>query len=502
MTELAQHHPNKLLAAAALLAALATGGCGSSRGGGPQPQPEATGPLGPAHTAGAPAPPLGVGQVPAPTAVPADPAPSTVADLVERVAPAVVNITAVHKGRSVPGAMVDPFEFFFGRPVPGRPEGAIPHPRIPPRSAAGSGFIIGPEGYVVTNHHVVEGADELRVRLLDDRQFKAQVVGRDPKLDLALIKLENASGLPSVVFGSAEALRVGEHVLAVGNPFGLGHTVTMGIVSAKARTIGAGPYDDFIQTDASINPGNSGGPLFDLRGQVVGINTAIRAGADGIGFAIPIDALQNVMAQLKDKGYVERGKLGLAFQPVTDELAKALGMDRPRGALVNAVETGSAAERAGIAIGDVIVGIDDEPIDRAEELPRHVARHPPGSTIRVLLRRGGRELARTATLDKLEDEGAPPGRLKGGESKNEAKQVLGLEIADHPGGGVRVLGLSESAVRHGLRPGDIIVEVNRRPVRNVEHLAAALDRIPKGETALFKVQRRGHDYFVGVPLGE
>src|SRR5262249_40402236 len=202
-------------------------------------------------------------------------------------------------------------------------------------------------------------------------------------LDIALLKLKDAKDLPAAPLGSSEQLRVGEHVLAVGNPFGLGHTVTLGIVSAKARAIGAGPYDDFIQTDASINPGNSGGPLFNWRGEVIGINTAIRPGANGIGFAIPIDAVKDVLGQLREKGHVERGRLGLAFQALTPTLATALGVDGPKGALVSDVEPGGAAARAGIKAGDVVVSVNGTPIQHADELRRRVARNAPGSTIKV-----------------------------------------------------------------------------------------------------------------------
>ncbi|MEM9696804.1 MAG: trypsin-like peptidase domain-containing protein, partial [Myxococcota bacterium] len=247
---------------------------------------------------------------------------SAVADLVEQVAPSVVNITTVSKTRARRGP--------FGMLIP---DGMLPAPRE--RTGAGSGFIVDAAGYVITNSHVVDDAEKLKVRLWDDRLFEAEIVGEDPLLDLALIKMEGASGLPAATLGFSRNLRVGEHVIAVGNPFGLGSTVTMGIVSAKARTIGAGPYDAFIQTDASINPGNSGGPLFNARGEVVGINTAVRANANGIGFAIPVDDLRDVVEQLRTKGFVERGRLGLTFQPITDELADALGLDRPYGAMVN-----------------------------------------------------------------------------------------------------------------------------------------------------------------------
>jgi serine protease Do len=417
----------------------------------------------------------------------ATPTTSSVADLAEQVGPTVVNITTTHLVSTSQG--VRPFDMFF-------PE--MPHPRVPrQRTGAGTGFIIDREGFIVTNAHVVDDADEVKVRLIDDRELTAEVIGRDVKLDLALLKVSAAARLPSVVLGDSNALRVGEQVLAVGNPFGLGHSVSLGIVSAKARSIGAGPYDDFIQTDASINPGNSGGPLFNLRGEVIGINTAIRAGADGIGFAIPVDVLKDVMAQLKNKGFVERGKLGLTFQPVTSEIASALGLDRPHGALVNDVIEDSAADKAGIKPGDLIVAVDDVAIHRSEELARTVARHAPGSSIDVKLLRQGKTMSLKAVLEKLDEDphrsakprrGAPPKRDK----------MLGLEVDEDPQGGVRVLEMSRPV--EGLRPGDVIVEVGGTPIGAVDDLRAALAPKQKGETALLRVRREGKSYFVGLPI--
>jgi serine protease Do len=417
------------------------------------------------------------------------PTASTVADLVDRVSSTVVNITTVtHLSSQERGG--HPFEFFF-------PEGA-PGPTPRERKGAGTGFIIDKAGFVITNAHVVQGADEVNIRTRDDTIYTANVVGRDRKLDLALLKITGVRDLPSVVLGDSDTLRVGENVLAVGNPFGLGHTVTMGIVSAKARSIGAGPYDDFIQTDASINPGNSGGPLFNLRGQVVGINTAIRAGADGIGFAIPVNALKDIVNQLEEKGFVERGKLGLAFQPVTPELAKALKLDRPHGALVSEVIGQGSAARAGIKSGDIIVGVGDTEIHRSEELPKNVARHAPGSTIDVHLLRGGKKLTLRAKLDKLEDEEAVPRPQHPSRSAPKTREsMLGLELQNAPGGGVRIVRLTRP--QEGLAPGDLIVEVNSRKVRNVDELRAAL-RDGSAEAALLKIRRGDNQRFVGVPL--
>jgi serine protease Do len=459
--------------------ALALGACASP---GPAPTPAAPGP-----TAPAPSQPARDALTLNVSTSAAIPTPSNLADLVERVSPSVVNITTMHRATS---DRAHPFEFFF-------PDGAPQMPRQ--RQGAGTGFLVDTTGYLITNSHVVSGAEEVTVRLRDDREFSAEVIGRDEKLDLALLRIRGAENVPAVVLGDSDALRVGEQVFAVGNPFGLGHTVTMGIVSAKARTIGAGPYDDFIQTDASINPGNSGGPLFNLRGEVVGINTAIRAGADGIGFAIPVEALKDVIHQLKDKGFVERGKLGLHFQPVTAELAKALGMDRPIGALVSEVMSTSAAAKAGVQSGDVIVGVNGTTIHRAEELPRRVARHAPGSTIQLQLVRNKQKLTVNAVLDKLEDEqprAAPRPRPK---PESSTSSLLGLELEDAPDGGVRVVSLNRA--HEGLRSGDVIVEVNGTAVRTVEQLRAVLRKTPKANTALFKIRRGDRQRYVGVPLG-
>jgi serine protease Do len=416
------------------------------------------------------------------------PTQSSIADLVEHVAPTVVNITTTHVLTGSDGGQ--PFDMFFGE---------MPHPRMPrQRQGAGTGFIVDNSGYIVTNAHVVEDADEVKVRLLDDRELTAEVIGRDVKLDIALLKVNGMAGLPSVVLGESDVLRVGEQVVAVGNPFGLGHSVSLGIVSAKARSIGAGPYDDFIQTDASINPGNSGGPLFNLRGEVVGINTAIRAGAEGIGFAIPIDVLKDVMTQLKSKGYVERGKLGLTFQPMTGELAAALGLDRPRGALVNDVLQGSAADKAGIRPGDVIVAVDGREVHRSEELARMVAKHAPGSAVKVSVLRENKQLDISATLDKLEEESARSIRpAHGGSVKPKRDKMLGLDV-DETDGGVRVLEMSKPV--KGLRPGDVVVEVAGKPTKTVDDLRKALDAKNKGETALLKVKRDGKSFFVALPV--
>jgi serine protease Do len=420
----------------------------------------------------------GTGDTSAPTPVPAT---FNVADLAERVKPVVVNITTLNAPPSG-SRTTNPFDFFFGPRGPQMPD------RPMARSALGTGFIISADGYVVTNAHVIEGADKVKVRLVDDREFDADIVGRDAKIDLALLKLKNVDGLPMATLGNSDILRVGEHVLAVGNPFGLGHTVTLGIVSAKARSIDMGLYDNYIQTDASINPGNSGGPLFNWKGEVIGINTLIRAGANGIGFAIPSDTLKDILPQLRDKGRVERGKLGLAFQPISPDLGKALSLSSPKGALVTDVVPGGSAARAGIRQGDVIVAVNGTAIVHADELPRNVARNVPRSNIKVSLVRAGKPMDVTASLDALEvddDDKTPVRKPEPVASTNPDK--YGAEISDMAGGGVRVERVTDPDSE--LERGDIIMEVNTAPVLDMRSFEVAMNKLSVGSSALLKVKR-------------
>jgi serine protease Do len=432
-------------------------------------------------------------QANADTSVPG-PVPATfnVADLAEKVKPTVVNITTMHS--PPPGSRTtNPFDFFFG------PHGQQAPERPSARSALGTGFIISADGYVVTNAHVIEGADKVKVRLVDEREFDADIVGRDAKLDLALLKLKKVEGLPMAAIGNSDILRVGEHVLAVGNPFGLGHTVTLGIVSAKARSIDMGLYDNYIQTDASINPGNSGGPLFNWKGEVIGINTLIRAGANGIGFAIPIETLKDVLPQLRDKGRVERGKLGLAFQPITPDLARALGLPSPKGALVSDIVTGGSADRAGIKQGDVIVAVNGTTIVHADELPRNVARNVPKSNIKVALVRAGKPMNLTASLDVLDgddDDKTPVRKPDPVSSSNQDK--YGAELADMAGGGVRVERVTDPESE--LERGDIVVEVNGAPVLDMRSFEVAVNKVSTGSAALLKVKRGRATRFAGLTV--
>ena len=424
-----------------------------------------------------------------------------VAALVAKVKPSVVNITTTHNVEparfedTIPSGPFGPQPFApFG---PGR-RGDNP---ISKRKALGSGFLIDGKGHVVTNAHVVDGAKEVKVKLADEREFTAKVVGRDQRLDLAVLELEGAKDVQGSSLGSSADLRVGEYVVAIGNPFGLGNTVTMGIVSAKDRAIGAGPYDDFIQTDASINPGNSGGPLFNLKGEVVGINTAINPNGQGIGFAIPVDALKDVLAPLLSNGRVSRGYLGVLIQPVDAALAKALGMEGTKGALVAEVVPGGAADRAGMKSGDVIVGVDGTPVPSSEELPRVVARHAPGTHAKVEVLRNGKRQTLDIGLDELKDETARADQKSSNHPGTDAPAGFGVEIGELPNRkGEVVVGrvMPGGAADGHLAPGDVIVEINNVAVHRLEDVVARAKSTPSGSPVLFKIKRDGKTRFVAI----
>ncbi len=431
---------------------------------------------------------LAATQQPTPFATPPVlPGTPDVATLVAKVTPSVVNVTVV---QAVKRADM-PFDLgpMFGQH--GREDGD----RVFRQRGLGTGFIIDPVGHVVTNAHVVEDAAQVRVKLADEREFDAKVKGKDDRLDIAVLELQGAKDLPSISLGSSDRLRVGEYVVAIGNPFGLGNTVTMGIVSAKSRAIGAGPYDDFIQTDASINPGNSGGPLFNLEGQVVGINTAISAQGRGIGFAIPIDAVREVLPQLLASGHVARGRLGVLIQAIDSPLAKALGLDHAKGALIGEVEQGGPAEKAGIRSGDVILAVDHTEIAHAQELPRLVARHQPGSRVTLTLRRDKSTRDTAVTLDALEEEATPakPPLPAAG------PQNLGMSMSDARGGGALVDRVTPGGpVDEELESGDVILEVNQKSVARAADAKRLLLAVGPGQVALVKLRREGKIHFVAI----
>ncbi len=452
------------------------------------------------------------GSGPAPTSpppfasVPVLPGTPDIATLVARLRPAVVNITTVHEvKRPRLSEMNLPFGFGpFQGMFPGMHGGhgqdeESDEGGVLKQKALGSGFLVGADGKVVTNAHVVDGADEVKVKLADEREFVAKVIGRDKRLDLAVLQLQGAHDLPVVALGASEALRVGEYVVAIGNPFGLGDTVTMGIVSAKSRSIGAGPYDDFIQTDASINPGNSGGPLFNLHGQVVGINTAINPNGKGIGFAIPSDALRDVLPQLETTGHVSRGRLGVGIQPVDAPLAKALGLEKARGALVGDVEADGPAAKVGMKSGDVILSVDGAEVSHAQDLPRIVARHAPGTTVKVTVLRDCAPKDLEITLDALHEQATGHGSDPDGDEDSDTPRGatpgratgLGLGLTDGANGGAEVRRVTPgSDASEEIRPGDVILEVNRAHVANAEEAMKQIHATPAGEPVLLKVRSR------------
>jgi serine protease Do len=438
----------------------------------------------------------------------------SLAPLVKTLKPGVVNIYTAsvvkmrQPQRRAPSGMEDPFEEFFRRFGQMQPEESR-------RQSLGSGFIINAKGYVITNNHVVEGATEIRAKLDDGREYDAQVVGRDPKTDVALLKLVPSGAetidLPIVYLGDSDALQVGDFVVAAGNPFGLDHSVSLGIVSAKERVIGAGPYDDFIQTDAAINPGNSGGPLFNTRGEVVGVNTAIVAQGQGIGFAVPINMVKALLPQLLQKGKVVRGWLGVSIQDLTPELARTLKLERARGALVAGVMRKSPAEAAGLKAGDVVVGIDGRAVETYNQLSRDVAFLAPGSKTQLSVVRDGK--ARTLELkigERPEDEEmamneAPDQPEAVGDRLGLSVQALSPQRAARLGidGGVLVASVHAegAAARAGARPGDVIVEVQRKPIHSLQDYAAAIGSVKPGEMVLMRLQRVNASVYIAVPAG-
>ncbi|MGV3569277.1 MAG: DegQ family serine endoprotease [Ramlibacter sp.] len=438
-------------------------------------------------------------------------------ELVDQVGPAVVNIRTTERARQVAGAtgpggapmdeeMQEFFRRFFGVPMPGTPgTPGAPGPRSPrpgPRGGGeeetprgvGSGFILTADGFVMTNAHVVEGAEEVIVTLTDKREFKARIVGTDKRTDVAVVKIE-ASGLPHVRVGDVSKLKVGEWVMAIGSPFGLDNTVTAGIVSAKGRD--TGDYLPFIQTDVAINPGNSGGPLINMRGEVIGINSQIYSrsgGFMGISFAIPMDEATRVAEQLRTTGRVSRGRIGVQIDQVTRDVAESIGLGRPQGALVRSVEAGSPAAAAGIEPGDIITKFNGQQIDRATDLPRLVGNTKPGSKVNMtVFRRGGqRDLG--VTIAEIEPEKPVVRRTSAQEEAkpkaSPAAQSVGLVVSELTDaqkreakvkGGVKVDAATEGAQRAGIREGDIIVAIGNTEVSSVREFDAAIAKLDKSK---------------------
>jgi len=419
-------------------------------------------------------------------------------ELSKKLKPTVVNIRTIKQikprtGGRTPSPFMgnDPFnnlfEQFFGQQAPQQ--------RPQKQQGMGTGFIISADGYILTNNHVVGGADEVMVKLSDGRELKAEIKGLDAKLDVALLKLSNGSEkFPFADLGNSDALEVGEWVMAIGNPFGLGHTVTAGIVSAKGRVIGSGPYDDYIQTDASINPGNSGGPLFNSEGKVIGINTAIIAGGQGIGFAIPINMAKTVAEQLKTTGKVIRGYLGVNFDALSPKLAKSLGLPSEKGVIITNVEKGSPADKAGFKVEDVIVMFDGNQVNSETDLPKLVAASPVGKTIKVTVYRKTKRLDLSAVVGQGKDTATAPG-APATASIGVSVRELTLELArqlglkDAKGVVVSEVKPGSSAEEAGMVRGDLILELNGHPIDGLEAFAALASKVAKGDLVRLLLRR-------------
>ncbi|MDR2075380.1 MAG: DegQ family serine endoprotease [Desulfovibrio sp.] len=445
-------------------------------------------------------------------------APVDFRDLVKRAGPAVVNINT-ERTEQIRRGMPPGFDMFRGIPDMERFfdqfEDFPGIPRSRKSASLGSGFIISADGYIVTNNHVIEEADAIRVsmgRVGKEDTYEARLIGADPMTDLALIKIE-ASGLPFLVFGDSDALEVGEWVVAIGSPLGLDHTVTAGIISAKGRSIQSGPYDDFLQTDASINQGNSGGPLINMDGQVVGINTAIAHRAQGIGFAIPSSMAQEIIATLREHRKVSRGWLGVTIQNVDEATAKALGLDKAAGALVNSVLEGQPAEKAGIQSGDVILAINGREIEDTEHLLRVVAQLAPGSRAALILWREGQRQTVSLTV---EERGAAQASGSSNGDPEAASGKLGLSLRPvtqddarrhnlKAVAGLLVTALEEKglAARAGIQAGDIILAVNNIRVNTVADFRKQVDAGAKQRGALLlHISRRGQIFFKAITVKE
>lgn len=440
-------------------------------------------------------------------------------ELVEDNSSAVVNISTTSEpanaGSGFHGMPFDerqleqlpPFlqEFFRG---PQSPFGGSPHSQQPRRSM-GSGFIVSTDGYVLTNNHVVEGADEVIVRLNDRREFKATIVGTDPSSDMAVLKIDNGEDLPVVSVGRSRDLRVGEWVFAIGSPFGFDYTVTAGIVSALGRSLPSENYVPFIQTDVAINPGNSGGPLFNLDGEVVGINSQIytrSGGFMGVSFAIPIDDAMNVFRQIRDDGSVARGWLGVLIQEVNRDLAESFGLKRPRGALIAEVMDGSPAQEGGLRSGDIVLEFNGESVDLSSDLPPMVGRTAVGETARLNVLREGREIELDVVIGRLPEDGEEPVEPATGNSADPDANPLGLavesltpEMARSAGvdGGVVVTGVGRGAAFDaGIRPRDIITEINRKPVRSVGEFGEVVSNLPDNRAVSVRIVRQGRAIYL------
>jgi serine protease Do len=442
-------------------------------------------------------------------------APASFANLVQQVEGSVVNISTTQKAKEQSplqqfGGSNSPFDQFFGDQFK-HFFGNIPQGQVETH-ALGSGFLISDDGLILTNNHVVDKADEITVKTFDGKEYSAKVVGRDPKTDLALVRITAGKGvLPKpAVLGDSDAIRVGDWVIAVGNPFGLSTTVTSGIISAKGRVIGAGPYDDFLQTDAAINPGNSGGPLFNMQGQVVGINTAIVAQGQGIGFAIPINIAKSILGQLKT-GKVIRGWLGIMIQNITPELAKSFGITATKGVLVADVVQEGPAAKADLQRGDIIQSLEGKAVENSGELSRKIAALKPGTEVSLGVIRNGKPLTLKVTLGTLPAK-LPKAKTLSPKTESawgitvqnltpELAQTFGLS-AGETGVVITKVQPNSAAAAALLRQGDVIKEVNRQKIQNIRDWTQATEKVSKGAPLLLLVERGGNTFYVAIKAAE
>lgn len=463
-----------------------------------------------------------------PVTVLAKGAPDSFADLADKLLPTVVNVNTTQTikidRRTMPQfpGMEDLFRHFG--PQTEKDENGEKKPLTRQRQSLGSGFIIDPSGIIITNNHVIDKADEIMIKMHDGREFEAKLIGKDSKLDIAVLKVEANEPLPFVKFGDDSKSRIGDWVLAIGNPYSLGGTLTAGIISARNRDIQSGPYDKYIQTDASINRGNSGGPMFNMDGEVIGINTAIfspSGGNIGIGFAIPSNQAQHVIAQLRKYGHTKRGRIGISFQQVTDEIAESLGMENNHGAMVATVVEGGPADNAGIEAGDIIIEFEGKIIKERNQLPIWVANTEVGSKVKLVVLRKGKKIKLTLVVDELpenDDEADEPKVPNDDGTIVEGQEVLGMNLEpitekvrkalklEDDVKGVLVAGVDRSsqAGHRGLRRGDIIVEITQEEVTSVDEAVARVDELrEKGrKSVLLKILRRGNVAFVTVKFDE
>lgn len=462
-----------------------------------------------------------------PSATQARSAPDGFSDLVETLMPAVVNISSSQKppektapdssARQLPpGSPLEEFREFFDKMNPENTPEEMP-------ASLGSGFIIAPSGYIATNNHVIADAEEITVILSNDTQYQAKIIGRDAKTDLALLKVNAPEALPYVKFGNSDTARVGDWVIAIGNPFGLGGSVSAGIISARARDINAGPFDDFLQTDAAINRGNSGGPMFNTKGEVIGINTAIfspSGGSVGIGFAVPASLASPIFTQLMEKGAVERGWLGVKLQEISKEIADSIGLKEPTGALVVEVTKDSPADKAGIVAGDVILRFNDQPVTEMRKLPRMVAGTKIGSNIKISLLHKGKETATDIVIGNLEEGKEASSLLVEGKEVETlpegAKEMIGLTVVQldettrsrydiSPAiNGLLVLkvGNKDIALSKEILPGDVIVSSNQDPVNDINAFLKTLTeaKVEGRSSVLLLISREGELRFTALPI--